>query len=103
MEIYVQEVGALQFLPRLEESVKNQVLQGVALFPWNLDLAWRLQAAQVPETIWFVLVKSEAGLSTHGLKHGEKKADGGINAWLNIEPCETSSLRGLRGWKKCEP
>ena len=103
MEIYVQEVGALQFLPRPEESVKNQVLQGVALFPWNLDLAWRLQAAQVPETIWFVLFKSEAGLSTHGLKHGEKKADGGINAWLNIEPCETSSLRGLRGWKKCEP
>lgn len=65
MEIYVQEVGALQFLPRLEESVKKQILQGVALFPWNLDLAWRLQAAQVPETIWFVLFKSEAGLSTH--------------------------------------
>eukprot|EP00435_Cladocopium_sp_Y103_P055759 s648_g18.t1 len=36
----------LQFLPRLEDGIKNQILQGVAFFPWSLDFAYRLHAAQ---------------------------------------------------------
>eukprot|EP00435_Cladocopium_sp_Y103_P051633 s1074_g16.t1 len=46
MEIYVQEVGALQFLPRLKDDVKSLVLHGMALFPWSLATASRLKAAQ---------------------------------------------------------
>ena len=60
MEIYVQEVGSLQFLPRLDKKIRERIFQGVTLFPWCLEYASKLYNAGVPETIWFLLFKSEA-------------------------------------------
>lgn len=60
MEVYVQEVCSLQFLPRLGNAVKHQVLTGTSLFPWALACARRLRAAGVPEAIWYIIFQSEA-------------------------------------------
>lgn len=60
MEIYVQEISSLQFLPKLPEKTKVQILSGAALFPWCLQKAFDFYKASIPEAIWYVLFKSEA-------------------------------------------
>ena len=76
MEVYIQEVGSLQFLSRLDDSTRQLILQGLALFPWSLNLAVRLFDARVPETIWYVLFKNEADLDTVGELQREKSGQG---------------------------
>ena len=37
MEVYVQEAAAIQFLPRLEKSVRDGILAGASIFPAVVD------------------------------------------------------------------
>lgn len=39
MEIYVHEISSPQFLPKLPEKTRTQILSGAALFPWSLSKA----------------------------------------------------------------
>ena len=74
MEIYVQEVTSLQFLPKLPPEKKAHVLAGASNFPWVLCMAERLSQAKVPMNIWYVIYKSEAAMSNTWDEHGGKEA-----------------------------
>eukprot|EP00435_Cladocopium_sp_Y103_P064648 s276_g26.t1 len=50
MEIYVQEVSAVQFIPHLPLAVRKQITDGAALFPWMLEHVQLLQRMQIPPT-----------------------------------------------------
>ena len=60
MEVYVQEAGAIQFLPRLPEQIRKQILRGAYRFPWCLHLATRLSSAEVPLAVWYLIFQKEA-------------------------------------------
>ena len=62
MEVYVQEISALQFLPRLDEGARGQIMNGASIFPWCLARASQLHMAMIPEKIWFLLFKSDAAM-----------------------------------------
>ena len=78
MEIYVQEAWAVQFLPHLPAKVKSKFLQGVALFPWALQLALRWRRAAIPDSAWPVLFEKAA-------RDFELKSLGG-NEWVMEKP-----------------
>ena len=56
MEIYVQEVSALQFLPQLPQRVRTLILEGAGLFPVLLQKVSYLHACGIPETAWKFLL-----------------------------------------------
>jgi len=60
MEVYAQEISSLQFLPRLPERIRIQILSGAALFPWSLAKAMMYFQASIPASAWYVLFKNEA-------------------------------------------
>lgn len=60
MEIYVQEAWSVQFMPRLPRHVKLQILNGVSLFSWALDLVLLWCRCAIPNTAWPVLFHTEA-------------------------------------------
>eukprot|EP00435_Cladocopium_sp_Y103_P055970 s92_g18.t1 len=60
METYVQEATSLQFLPGLPGPTKQLIIAGAQLFPWLLSCVVGLRAAQIPESVWCILIKSEA-------------------------------------------
>ena len=60
MEIYVQEVTALQFMPNLPAPTKQLILAGVNSFPWVLAKADDLRLAGIPEMVWPIVLKDEA-------------------------------------------
>ena len=45
MEIYVQELNAVKFLPKLPCRVREMIVLGAALFPWCLHKAFRMHAS----------------------------------------------------------
>ena len=59
MEVYCQEVCALQFLPNLPKATKSLIISGVQIFPWVLDRVDCLQRAKIPEMVWSTLLKDE--------------------------------------------
>ena len=60
MEIYVQEILAVQFLPNLPAESKWFVVSGVAIFPWVLVQADNLCQARIPEQIWSIVLRDAA-------------------------------------------
>ena len=98
MEIYIQEILSLQFLPKLPERIKAQILSGAALFPWSLQEALDFYNASIPENVWYVLFKSEAVNDSHadrqsGTNENEKeqmnRAGGVAQHGLSVGPSTT--------------
>ena len=52
MEIYVQEVTALTFLPRLPDDVKQHVFAWAGVFAAMVDKAERWHAFSLPASSW---------------------------------------------------
>ena len=80
MEIYVQEISSLQFLPSFPQQIKQLILDGVAIFPHVLEKAEWFVLAQVPESIWYTLFKNEAAESFPQEEHGRGEAGPNIQA-----------------------
>ena len=55
MEIYVQEISALQLYPNLCESTKYNVLLGVQAFHELLPHVLFLARTKVPERLWYTM------------------------------------------------
>jgi len=60
MEIYVQEVSAIQFVPNLPGNVKKQITDGAAIFPWILAQAQILDRISIPLSAWPIIFRGEA-------------------------------------------
>ena len=60
LEIYVQEVSSLQFLPNLPGPTKLLIIAGASIFPWILSIVANFRHAQIPEIAWPFLIMSEA-------------------------------------------
>eukprot|EP00435_Cladocopium_sp_Y103_P056802 s356_g19.t1 len=73
MEIYVQEISSLQFLPRLPQHIKQLIMDGVAAFPHVLVKAEWLTLARVPESVWYTLYKNEDAESLPQDGRGEER------------------------------
>ena len=58
MEIYVQEVSAIQFLPQLPLRTRLLVIEGAGLFPEVLQRVSFLHSCGIPETAWKYLLQS---------------------------------------------
>ena len=56
MEIYVQEVSALQFLPSLDTEAKRKVFQALDVFPLLVSTTAYLASLQIPEKTWYNLL-----------------------------------------------
>ena len=74
MEIYVQEISSLQFLPNLPQQIRQLILDGVAIFPHVLEKAEWFVLAEVPESIWYTLYKNEAAESLPQDERGRGEA-----------------------------
>ena len=58
MEIYVQEVSAIQFLPQLPLRTRLVVIEGAGLFPELLQRVSFLHSCGIPESAWKYLLAS---------------------------------------------
>ena len=56
MEIYVQEVSALHFLPSLDTEAKRKVFQALDAFPLLVSTTAYLASLQIPEKTWYNLL-----------------------------------------------
>ncbi|CAE6951851.1 unnamed protein product [Symbiodinium sp. CCMP2456] len=63
MDIYIQEVSAVLFLPRLPGKTRDKVLQAASSFPAMLQQAQALLGLGIPEHIWFSLTAAGTALS----------------------------------------
>ena len=63
MDIYIQEVSSVLFLPRLPKRVRDKVLQAASAFPAMLQQAQALSSLGLPERIWFSLTAAGTALS----------------------------------------
>lgn len=59
MSIYIQEVGAFQYLAELEDKQRQKVLFLAQCFPEILQAVYQLQKAHIPEAIWWKLLFSK--------------------------------------------
>ena len=66
MEIYVQEVSALQFLPQLPSRAKSLVIEGAGLFPTLLQKVGYFHSCGIPETAWRFLLTDGRTNADHG-------------------------------------
>ena len=55
MEIYIQEVSAVLFLPRLPQATRDRVLLAASTFPAMLAQAEDLVSQRIPESLWFTI------------------------------------------------
>ena len=94
MEVYVQESASIQFLPRLPQHIKSRVLEGAMSFPWLLECADRLLGAKVPESIWHIVIKSEAARCCPKATRGGKETGDKQVYSTDRRPCETSDQHG---------
>lgn len=60
MEIYVQEISAVQFIPNLPQASKRQITNGAALFPWMLEHVQCLSRMQIPSSVWPIFFQEAA-------------------------------------------
>ena len=63
MDIYIQEVSAVLFLPRLPKHTREKVLVAASAFPAMLQQAEALSSLDIPERIWFSLTAAGTALS----------------------------------------
>lgn len=61
IEIYVQEISAMQFIPNLPLASKRQITNGAALFPWMLEHVQCLHRMQIPASVWPIFFEEAAG------------------------------------------
>ena len=59
MSIYIQEVGAYQYLAALEETQRRKILDLATLFPSVLKEITCFSRANIPETVWWKLLYSK--------------------------------------------
>ena len=77
MEIYVQEVSSLQFMPSLPSDVKKLIVEGMTLFPWILAQADELCRARIPDQDWSLVLRNAAA-STERNGYVSKKGRVGV-------------------------
>ena len=96
MEIYVQEVAALQFLPKLPRTVRDLIFQGASLFTSFLAKALRLHTAGVPPRAWFLLFKNEAAFHGNVAERSGLEDVGEIARQVATkqQPCDNSIQHG---------
>ena len=70
MEVYVQEVAALQFLPRLDVNTRNRILLGANLFPLVLSKLTSFISAGIPEVAWRILLVSNDAMTAEDGSNG---------------------------------
>ena len=56
MEIYVQEVSALMYLKKVEQSTKDRILTMASAFPEVLRKTSEYYAAKIPSNVWHILL-----------------------------------------------
>ena len=66
MEIYVQEVSAIQFLPQLPQQTRLLVIDGAGLFPFLLQKVGHFHSCGIPETAWRFLIAADRKNADHG-------------------------------------
>ena len=59
MSIYIQEVGAYQYLANLEDSKRDKILHLAASFPAILKEVKNFHSANIPESVWYKLLLSK--------------------------------------------
>ena len=59
MSIYIQEVGAYQYLAGLDDSKRDKILHLAASFPHILKEVKNFHSANIPETVWWKLLMSK--------------------------------------------
>ena len=96
MEIYVQEVSAIQFLPQLPQSTRDLVIEGTGLFPLLLERAISLHACGIPESAWKYLLVEGRMNAEYGRAGGWHFAS---QQWYRLScTCETSfEVEGKKG------
>ena len=77
MEIHVQEVSSLQFMPSLPSDVKKLIVEGMTLFPWILAQADELCRARIPDQAWSLVLRNAAA-STERNGYVSKKGRVGV-------------------------
>ena len=96
MEIYVQEVSAIQFLQVIPDATRKLILQGVAVFPVMLDSIHSMWMHGVPQKAWRFLVGSpEMSMDQLGV------------GWEDVERLEKSHVHstcpaGEKEWAQLE-
>ena len=68
MEIYVQEVSALQFLPTLLPGARRKVFEALEAFPQLVSTAKYFSSLNIPTRLWYNLVA--AGMRAQAAQHG---------------------------------
>ena len=63
MEIYIQEVSSVLFLPRLPDQTRQKVLHAAGSFGAMLAQAVALASYQFPEQTWFAVTAVGMALS----------------------------------------
>eukprot|EP00439_Symbiodinium_sp_Y106_P062726 s1976_g9.t1 len=66
MEIYLQEVVAVTFLPRLPPTTRASVEQLAADFPWILQRALFFERSSIPRRTWYFLFAGQPTSSSMG-------------------------------------
>eukprot|EP00435_Cladocopium_sp_Y103_P039703 s711_g10.t1 len=96
MEIYVQEIQALQFLPKLPRAVREHIFLGAELFTGFLQKAHKLNDAGVPPKAWNLLFKNEAASCINMAGSGGLKVLGDQVQQLAAygQPCEATIQHG---------
>ncbi len=56
MQLYIQEVGAFQYLASLDIKTRQKILSLAEAFPLMLHTVKQYQTAKIPETIWWKLL-----------------------------------------------
>ena len=106
MEIYVQEVSALQFMPHLPQHTKDLIVAGVENFSWILAQADDLRRAKIPENVWPLMLRDVA-VSTERNGRTVKEEAGGHSTLLGRKGLCTSpeGMKGKRAsWEqRCWP
>ena len=97
MEIYIQEVSSVLFLPRLPKAARDKVLLAAASFPAMLQQALELSSLAIPERIWFSLTAAGTALSpgdngTNGCRQGSARA--AVTLRGGAKRCATISAEG---------
>ena len=104
MEIYVQEVSSLQFMPSLPSDVKNLIVEGMILFPWVLVRADEFRRARIPDQAWSFLFR-DAAVSAERSGFDIKKDKVGVfhDTFGQHGLCTTPERHGVKSseWPKC--
>ena len=66
-EIYLQEIAAVTYVPRLPADARAKVEQLAAAFPWVLARAIFFEHSKIPRKAWFYLFAGRSTCSSKGV------------------------------------